>query len=356
MNTSKPFLLLITLLFFLMGCGDLRYLSKMGWHQSFITFHSVPIEEVLNDEGTRAQWKEKIEFIQEVKAYGERRLGLRKTKNYLKFFEARDPILYVVTASEKDRLQLYTWNFPITGRVTYKSCFTKEGVFQEKQSLEREGFDTLIQRAGAYSTLGWLKDPIFSSMMEWSRVALANLILHEMTHATVYFKGETDLNEQLATFIGNRGAIDFLIEKYGIGSEEVAEAVHTQEDDLLFSKWMDQVYHQLSTYYAKEISRDEKLRGREEIFRSIKEEFRAIKVQLKTDSYGDFEGRDLNNAVLLAYRRYIHRLDRFEILYESSGRDLKKIVELFKEVRASGESPSSFLDRWTKERQILTSN
>jgi predicted aminopeptidase len=160
----------------------------------------------------------------------------------------------------------------------------------------------------------------------------------------------------LATFIGNRGAIDFLIEKYGIGSEEVAEAVHTQEDDLLFSKWMDQVYHQLSTYYAKEISRDEKLRGREEIFRSIKEEFRAIKVQLKTDSYGDFEGRDLNNAVLLAYRRYIHRLDRFEILYESSGRDLKKIVELFKEVRASGESPSSFLDRWTKERQILTSN
>jgi predicted aminopeptidase len=193
-------------------------------------------------------------------------------------------------------------------------------------------------------------------MMEWNHVALANLILHEMTHTTVYFKDETDFNEQLATFIGNRGAIDFLIEKYGIGSKEVAEAIHIQEDDLLLSKWVDQACQRLSTYYAKEISRDEKLRGREEIFRSIKEEFREIKVRFKTDCYKDFEKRDLNNAVLLAYRRYIHRLERFETLYEYLGQDIKKFIEFFKEVRASGEPPSSFLDRWMKEKRIIVPN
>jgi predicted aminopeptidase len=262
----------------------------------------------------------------------------------------------VVTASEKDRLQLYAWHFPITGRVTYKSCFTKEDVLQEKQFLEREGLDTFIQPVGAYSTLGWLRDPIFSSMMEWTRVALANLILHEMTHATVYFKGETDFNEQLATFVGNRGAIDFLIKKYGIGSKEVVEAVHIQEDDLLFSRWVDQVCQRLSTYYAKEISKGEKLRGREEIFRSIKENFRETKVQFKTDGYEDFDRKDLNNAVLLAYRRYIHRLDRFETLYESMGKDLRKVVEFFKKVRTSGETPSPFLDRWIKEGNSTVTN
>ncbi len=315
------------------GCGNVLYLSKLGWHQSFITFHSVPVEEVLKDESTSAQWKEKIGFIQEVMGYGQKKLGLKKTKSYSKFFEVKGPILYVVTASEKDRLQLYTWNFPVTGRVTYKSFFTKEGVLKEKQFLEKKGLDTFVQQVGAYSTLGWLRDPIFSSMMEWNHVALVNLILHEMTHATVYFKDETDFNEQLATFIGNRGSIDFLIERYGKGSKEVAKAIHIQEDDLLFSRWVDQVCQWLSTYYGKEIPRDEKLRGREELFRSIKEEFGGIKVQLKTDYYKDFEKKDLNNAVLLAYRRYIHRLEKFEALYEYSERDLKKVIEFFKELQ-----------------------
>ena len=231
----KLFLFTAFTLLLLTGCGNLLYLSKLGWHQSFITFHSVPVEEILEDENTSVLWKEKIGFIQEVKGYGEEKLGLTKTKSYSKFFENKGPILYGITASEKDRLQLYTWNFPITGRVTYKSFFTQEGVLKEKQFLENKGLDTFVQQAGAYSTLGRLKDPIFSSMMKWDQVTLANLIFHEMSHATIYFKGETDFNEQLATFIGNRGTIDFLIEKHGMGSKEVTEAIHIQEDDLFFS-------------------------------------------------------------------------------------------------------------------------
>jgi predicted aminopeptidase len=337
MKSLKFLLSFAFILISLTGCSNILYISKLGWHQGFISFHSVPLEEVLKDEGTAPQWKEKIYFIEEVKEYGEKMLGLRETKNYTKFFEAKGPVLYVVTAAEKDRLQLYTWKFPVIGKVTYKSFFTKEAVLKEEQSLEKKGLDTFIQRASAYSTLGWLKDPIFSSMMEWDHVALANVILHEMVHATVYFKGETDFNEQLATFVGNRGAIDFLIKKYGEGSKEVLEAFHNQEDDLLFSKWVDRVCQQLSTYYAKEISRDDKLRGREEIFQSIKEEFRGIKAQFKTDCYKDFDKKDLNNAVLLAYRRYIHRLEKFEVLYESMGKDLRKVVEFFKRLQRSGD-------------------
>ncbi len=346
MKAFKLLLFLTSILFLLTGCSNLLYLSKLGWHQSFITFHSVPVEEVLKDENTSVLWKEKIGFIQEVKGYGEEKLGLTKTKSYSKFFENKGPILYGITASEKDRLQLYTWNFPITGRVTYKSFFTKGGVLKEKQFLENKGLDTFVQQAAAYSTLGKLKDPIFSSMMKWDQVTLANLILHEMSHVTIYFKGETDFNEQLATFIANRGTIDFLIQKYGMGSKEVSEAINIQEDDLLFSKWMDRVCQRLSDYYAKEISRDEKLRGREEIFRSIKEEFREIKVQFKTDCYKDFEKKELNNAVLLAYRRYIHRLEKFETLYEQLGRDIKRVVDYFKTIQTSGNKVvlKSFLE------------
>jgi predicted aminopeptidase len=236
--------------------------------------------------------------------------------------------------------------------VTYKGFFTREGALKEKRFLDEKEYDTYVQRAGAFSTLGWLKDPIFSSMLDWKDATLANIILHEMVHATVYFKGETDFNEQMATFLGNRGAIEFLAEKYGPGSKEVTEAIHIQKDDLLLSEWIDQACQRLSTYYAQGLSRDEKLRGREEVFRFIKEDFRELKVRFKTDSYKGFEKIDLNNAVLLAYRRYIHRLERFEALYEHLGWDLRKVVEFLKEIRASGGKPSSFLERWMKERGI----
>jgi predicted aminopeptidase len=353
MKNLRLFYLLPLLSLFLTGCGNLLYLSKLGWHQSSITFHSVPVQEVLENERVDKGAKEKIRFVQEVKRYGEERLGLTMTKSYSKYAEVNGPVLHVITASEKDCLKLYHWNFPITGKVTYKSFFTKESVLKEKRFLEEKGYDTCVQQAGAYSTLGWLKDPIFSSMLEWDEATLANLILHEMSHVTVFFKGQTDFNEQMATFIGNHGAIDFLIEKYGKGSPQVVEAIHNQEDERLFSGWVHQACQRLSNFYSKEISRDEKIKGREKIFCSLKEEFK--KISFKTDGYKNFEKKDLNNSVLLAHRRYIHRLENFETLYESLGKDLRKMIEFFKEIRASKEEPSSYLERWMKERKITVS-
>ncbi len=347
----RVFLFLIFLLISQTGCGNLFYLSKLGWHQSSITFHSVPVQEVLENENVGDKAKEKIHFIQEVKRYGEKKLGLTMTKSYSKYVEIEGPVLHVITASEKDRLQLYHWDFPIAGKVTYKSFFTEEGVLKEKRFLEEKDYDTFVQQAGAYSTLGWLKDPIFSSMLQWDEAALANLILHEMSHATIYLGGQTDFNEQMATFIGNHGAIDFLIDKYGRGSQQVAEAIHNQEDDLLFSRWVDQACQRLSDFYSKEISRDEKIKGRKEIFSSLKEEFK--KVSFKTDCYKNFEKKDLNNSVLLAYRRYIHRLENFETLYGYFGNDMRRMIQFFKEIRASKEEPSSYLGRWMKEKGII---
>jgi predicted aminopeptidase len=344
MRCFKPFVLL-SLLLSAMGCGDVLYLSRLGWHQSYITFHSVPVEELLRDEEVGPLTKEKVRFVQEVKRYGEERFGLKRTKNYSKFFEVEGPILHVITACEKDRLHPYSWDFPIVGKVTYKSFFTADEAHREKDFLDRKGYDTFLQQAAAYSTLGWLKDPIFSSILEWNEGALANLVLHEMAHATVYFKGRTDFNEQLATFIGNRGAIDFLTEKYGQESKKVREAVDHQEDDLLFSGWTDQACQQLSDYYGKEISKEEKLKGREALFRSIQENFQKMKGQLKTEAYRDVDKVELNNAVLLAYRRYFYRLEKFEALYQTLGRDLRRVVEYFKMMKDSDnkEALSSFL-------------
>lgn len=344
------FFLIFSSLLFLTGCGNLLYFSKLGWHQSFITFQSVPVQEALKEESLGDEEKEKIRFIQEVKRYGEEKLGLKRTGSYTKYFEVNRPILHVITGCEKDRFELHHWDFPIIGKVTYKSFFTLEGVRKEKRVLEGKELDIYLQQAAAYSTLGWLKDPIFSTMLKWDRPTLANITLHEMAHTTIYFKNETDLNEQLATFIGNQGSIDFLTERYGPGSKEVALAVNYQKDDLLFANWIDEAYRRLSEFYNQPISREEKLKGREEIFESIREKLAGMQEQFKTDCYKGFEKTKLNNAVLMAHKRYLHCLDRFEVLFEYLGKDMKRVVQFLKEVKESGEKPSSYLERWLKER------
>jgi predicted aminopeptidase len=318
------------------GCGELSYLSHLGWNQAQIINDSVPVSEVLQKGSVDGGVKERIRFIQEVKSFGEQNLGLEKTDSYSKFFECDGPVLYMVTACPKDRLHPLSWRFPIVGEVTYKGFFGKEKAIREKRALDEKGFDTYVQGTGAYSTLGWLKDPIFSTMLGWDDPALANLILHEMTHATIYFKGQTSLNEQVATFVGNRGAIEFFSNKYGAGADEVQEAIHAQEDDLLFSRWITQACERVARFYDQDLSKEEKLRGRENLFRSLKGEFRDLKTRFKTDTYPHLDRVELNNAVLLAYRRYFHQLDRFETLHEDMGQDLRRTVGYFKEIQSSG--------------------
>jgi predicted aminopeptidase len=352
-----PAFILISMLTLILqaGCSKAVYISKLGWHQLSINFQSVPIQEVLENDQISSEFKEKIRLIQEVKRYGEEKIGLKKTKNYSKYFEVKGSILHVVTASEKDRLEPYCWTFPIVGKVTYKGFFTEKDALDEKRSLDKKGYDTWIRGAAAYSTLGWLKDPIFSSTLKWDEGDLVNLILHEMTHATVYFKKETDLNEQMATFIGNMGAINFLTAKYGSRSKEVLKAVETQQEDLLFSRWIDQAFGLLSKFYDQPLSREEKLKGRERIFLSLQEELRKMKSQFRTETFENLDITPLNNAVILAYRQYFYNLETFEKLYDYFGQDLSKVMALMKQIQTSGSPPSAYLKHWMTEKGLIVS-
>lgn len=348
----KLFLFLLLLTLPITGCGNFLYISRLGWYQSYIIFQSKPIHEVLEAKDISDEIKEKIIFIQEVKRFGEEKLGLKKTGSYSKFFNTKGPLLFVITASEKDKLKPYSWKFPILGRVTYKSFFNIKDALKEKKKLEKKGFDTFIRGICAYSTLGWFEDPIFSPMLELDIPTLANIIIHEMVHTTIYFKGETEFNEQIATFIGNEGAIQFLEQKYGIDSEMVLWAKDNLEDDIRFSNWMKKVYKKLSDFYDQPIPREEKLRQRVEIFNLIKAEFREIKDEFRRESYKSFESLELNNAIFLAYHIYVNRLDLIKVVYEYLGKDIKKLIQFLKEIKDTGGRPLPFLEKWLEKKRI----
>jgi len=135
------------------------------------------------------------------------------------------------------------------GSVPYKGFFSKERAIALRDELNKEGWDTSIRNPGGWSTLGWFTDPILSKMLERGEGDLANLIIHEMVHATIFVKDSIDFNENLATFIGDRGTEQFLIATHGKDSEEYLTYVGEDSDFTKYSEHMLRGTEMLDSLY-----------------------------------------------------------------------------------------------------------
>src|SRR6185312_14274837 len=116
------------------------------------------------------------------------------------------------------RFRSKTWWFPIVGRVPYLGWFDRDDAHDFADELHREGWDSDVGAADAYSTLGWFDDPVLSTMIAGGDEAvgeLVNVILHESVHATLYVDGQTRFNESLAEFVAGKLTTVYLGAHYG---------------------------------------------------------------------------------------------------------------------------------------------
>ena len=223
-----------------------------------VIWNSRPIEDVLGDPHINDTIKQKLILIQEIKAFAVDSLGIKPSENYSSFFDQKNkPLLFVLTGAEPFSMKDYKWSFPFLGLVSYKGFFDKESGKKEEIKLQNLGYDTDLGVVGAWSTLGWFKDPVLSAMLKKNEGDLANLIIHELTHGTLYIKDNVEFNENLASFIGEKGAVDFLTHKYGRNSKELKVYLENKADDETFSKYilneaqaLDSLYKSFNNSYS----------------------------------------------------------------------------------------------------------
>ena len=86
-----------------------------------------------------------------------------------------------------------------------------------EKELKEEGLDTNIRTAGGWSTLGWFEDPILSNMLNDSEAGFAELLIHELTHGTLFVKDSVRFNENLATFYWDQRNREILDTKIWVG-------------------------------------------------------------------------------------------------------------------------------------------
>jgi predicted aminopeptidase len=297
-----------------------------------IMWHAKPVEDFLADPDFPDSLKAKLHLIAGVRKYAIDSLALKDTKNYKTLFDQKgEEIMWVVTASEEFKLKPKEWTFPVLGAVPYKGFFKKELAFKLRDELENEGWDVSIRNPGGWSTLGWFTDPILSKMLERSEGDLANLIIHEMSHATIFVKDSIDFNENLATFIGDRGAEKFLISKYGLSSKEYEQYLNEDKDFLKFSDHMLRGSEKLDSLYSSMTDRmpiDEKRRLKKEMIERIVVSLDTLTLSTDSKPGTRYKNRLPNNAYFMNFRRYQAQQDDFWNEYRGRFKeDLKDYIE-----------------------------
>jgi len=307
----------------------LVYGIRQGYGQFNIILNTRPVEEVLEDEEVDEEIKVKLRLVGEIRNYAMNDLGLKNSKNYTTLYDQKgEPILWIVRASEPFRLQNVQWTFPVLGTVSYKGFFNLDLAIDLRDQLRKEGYDTYIREVSAWSTLGWFKDPILSGMLNDDPGDLANTIIHELTHATIFLKDSLSFNENLASFIGAKGAENFLIHKYVTG-EELRTYKNLKSDRSMYAnhflngaKYLDSLY---SSFNEKtDTSKMKQLKNKS---------IQLIVDRLDTVSFHNhryklrFQERLPNNAYFMSYLLYRSRQGKLDSIFVNNyNSDLVKFI------------------------------
>ena len=310
----------------LTGCTTASYLTQATFGQLDLLEARRDIDEVVRDRRTPQRLRALLGRVEEIKRFGEQN-GLTPTSNYSTYAAVDRPVaVWVVTAAEPLRFRNHTWSFPIVGSVPYLGFFDRDDAASLAHDLRAAGWDVDLRGASAYSTLGWFADPVLSTMIADGAEALgelADVVLHESFHATLYVKGQSLFNESSANFVGDHLAEAYLDAATGPASPEKKAFVLAQSEHEDRSRKMRAAYVRLEALYASTIPRAEKIVTKGRILEALGRDLRAR--------------RPITNATLGQFDTYAAGRADIEALLAACGGSFPRFVGALRDV-----GPASF--------------
>src|SRR5918995_2489994 len=335
----------------LSGCSPIYFL-RAAYEEGRILWRRQPISNFLATSDLHDDTKDKLTTVLAVRDYAQNVLNLNVAGSYASFsYVDRPDLTYVVIAAPQTELRPYTWWFLVVGHVPYKGFFSKSEAQSEAERLHKLGYDTTIRTSAAFSTLGWFDDPLLSHLLRFDKIALSEVVFHELFHNTLYIKGAGAFNESAANFIGHRASIEFFGQRFGHESAEHRRAVQLWEEELEFAGFIEDLIINLSGLYRRNIPKEDKLRLRNEVFARSQSEWARRIASRPAHRFRGFSQQPLNNAVLMHYGVYLRNLQLFESLYELEGRNLVRTIDALEQSTQNGGEPFGALRSWINEHR-----
>ncbi|OGT84841.1 MAG: hypothetical protein A3H91_08850 [Gammaproteobacteria bacterium RIFCSPLOWO2_02_FULL_61_13] len=314
------------------GCATLSYYRQSITGQLQILAQRQDMQTLVLAPETPESRKAQLQAVPELLRFASDQLALPDNGSYRTFVALEQSfVAWNVFATPGLSLDGVRWCYPIAGCFGYRGYFSEAAARAEAGHLRASGHDVYVGGVAAYSTLGWFKDPIVSSMLRADRLDFAALLFHELAHQRLWLPDDTDLNEAFAETVARIG-VGKLAQTWGdIDLQRFHE--RAQQDDQFFALVLRHK-QLLASLYATNQPDGRKLELKQQQFTMLRADYRMLKAG--SGDPGRFDHwleTDLNNAKLLAVSAYRDLMPGLLQVYQSSSRDLETFYGLLRRLQ-----------------------
>ncbi len=321
-------ILLITSLIHMAACTSPAYWlqAARGHLQIMQQRESIDmLAKTATDETSKNLFKQLIE----IREFATNELLLPDNQSYKTYVELeRDYVTWVVFAARPFSLQPKLWCFWVAGCVPYRGYFEKSHAVNFSSKLKQQGYEVYVAPVPAYSTLGWFKDPVLSSMVSGNNVSMAEHIFHELAHQKLYIKNDTALNEAFATALAQLGTERWL--RMSNQTELLSAYQHNNLYLRQFYQVISDLRTRLRTIYQSSQDHYNKQQQKQHALKHYHTEMTTLLQSAQLyDQYGSWFLEDVNNARLNAFATYQNLVPQFINLFHNCD---KKLANFYRSV------------------------
>ena len=317
----RKWLILLPAFLLISGCGTIGYYSQMINGHLTLMSEARPVDRLLASPETPAKLKQELEWAQKIRQFAISELKLPDNGSYRKYVQLDRPyVLWNVVATPELSLVAKTTCSPVAGCVAYRAYYHEQVAEKYADKLKRKGYDTYVGGVSAYSTIGWFRDPLVSSMMRGGVPDLAGIIFHELGHQEMYTKNDTAFVESFATVVETEGVRRWLNKQSDKSfANYLARQKRYDEFVELILKYRKQLQGVYASTQIDAAKREQKKRLLTELLKDYE--------KLKQDwgGYAGFDNwmlNDLNNAKLASVGNYHQWVPSLQNLLDACNGDL----------------------------------
>lgn len=310
---------------FLTSCETISFYTQAIRGQAQITLSRRSIQTVLKDKRTAPELAAKLRLAQRLVAFAESELALDSSGSYQHYTDLqRKHVTSIVYAAPEFSLEPKTWWYPIIGGQNYRGYFKEEDAHKLVAQLQARGLDTYTAGVDAYSTLGFLNDPLLNTFIDYPEVDLAELIFHELTHHRYYEPDNTPKNEALAEVVAREGTRRWLRQKGDLEALKIYE-LRLQRRAQIRQKIALSIEN-LEELYTLELAADLMREKKAAELKRLRDDIRVLYAGWQQKP-NNFLSTPLNNARLNAFTTYEAFVPPFEKLLAKHNFDLEPFFQ-----------------------------
>ena len=329
------------------GCSGPGYYFQAVSGQLKLMHAREDIHSLLENPETRPELAGQLTLANQLLAFASDQLDLPSDGSYTSYVKVEgEALVWNVVATEAFSLEPRTWCFPVAGCVPYRGFFKQKKALDSAERLRNKGLDVYVSPAAAYSSLGWFRDPLLSTMLSGSEMRLAAYLFHELAHQRLYVKGDGKFNEAYASFVEQMGLTTWL--ENNRMHAELQQWQQMQNAATDFRALIKDIRRQLTDLFLMNLTDAEKRQRKAKIFNTIPvqlDTLRAEKWQGKR-YYANWSEGPYNNARLALFSTYEGGHCAFERLWVEANGDARTFHQLAKQKsRLQGDTRSEWLNQ-----------